>query len=754
MRRIRPFEMVFAATGFAGLLLQVVWQRIISLHVGVDLVASTSVVAAFMAGLGVGSLLGSSIASRWSTRANLMVYAVSVVGIGAYGLMSPVLLTEGARALAPHLTSAGAIFLFNCAVLCVPTTLMGLSLPLLATGVVSSLREAPEAQRTEQRTESARLVGRLYAFNTLGAAVGAGVSGWYLLGTLGFVRCIWLASAVYGVAGLWAWALWWRDQRLQPVSPAREIRRGRDPAIRWYVLYGATGALALGFEVVYLRLVDALMRSNAYTFAHVLMLYLVCFAVGTAVGARFVRRSTHWGRTFLLTQLLIGASALAGVMLLLRMPLANVAAMFHNYFLTDGYLVLGPQLPDTARSAAKLAFVFAFGPLTVMGMPVFLMGFGYPFLQAEVSQQLATVGRGTGRLMFSNIVGNVVGTLLVSFVLLDHLGSAGVLRLLALCCGGLGLLAFTIKPRPHVGWGMVAGFALTAAVFFPSNERLWAFFHSASVEDFTLVEERSCVNAWVKRGNEQILYINATSQNGWPYDDFHVVIGMVPSLVHAAPKRALAVGLGAGSTAWGLLQDQRLRSVECVEICGGEVELIRILASRESAESHQLIDDRRASLIVGDGRKHLQMTKEPYDVITVDAMRPNGASAGNVYSLEFYQSVLSHLTEDGVFAQWIPTPRVLETVKAVFPHVLTFETPGGRGRFLIASRNTVAFDKPTVLERFSASSSRFSAQQRASIKAFLESVAPATERAGEPRSAFAEDAVNRDLFPRDEYFLN
>lgn len=281
------------------------------------------------------------------------------------------------------------------------------------------------------------------------------------------------------------------------------------------------------------------------------------------------------------------------------------------------------------------------------------------------------------------------------------------------------------------------------------------FFHSAPLNDFSLVEERACVNAWVKKGDEQVLYLNATSQNGWPYDDFHVVIGIVPSLLHPNPKRALAVGLGAGSTAWGLLQDERLASVECVELCGGEIELIRRLAqSHGSTESRQILEDPRSKLVVADGRRALLTAKEPFDVITVDAMRPNGASAGNVYSLEFYQLVRDHLAQGGLFAQWIPTNRVLTTVKQVFPHVLSMEVPGGRGRFLIAANEQLTFDRERLRAELERRSSAFSTGQQASLAQFAASVEPKVERAGGAADPVAPNEINTDLFPRDEYFLN
>jgi spermidine synthase len=59
----------------------------------------------------------------------------------------------------------------------------------------------------------------------------------------------------------------------------------------------------------------------------------------------------------------------------------------------------------------------------------------------------------------------------------------------------------------------------------------------------------------------------------------------MPTLAHPQPKRALAIGLGIGSTTYGMLRDPRLEEVETVELCGGEYDLITQLASRAAPSS-------------------------------------------------------------------------------------------------------------------------------------------------------------------------
>ena len=108
-------------------------------------------------------------------------------------------------------------------------------------------------------------------------------------------------------------------------------------------------------------------------------------------------------------------------------------------------------------------------------------------------------------------------------------------------------------------------------------------------------------------------------------------------------------------------------------------------------------------LIDGDGRRFLLAGGEPYDVIVVDAVRPNTAYAGNLYSIEFYEMVKRRLAPGGLFVQWVPTGRVLNSVMAVFPNVSTTVVPEYFGSsFLIASEDRLEVDGDTLRARFAA----------------------------------------------------
>lgn len=751
----RPLLFVtFAATGFSALTLQVVWQRVLSLHAGIDLLAATTVVTAFMAGLGLGSLLGGAVADRLGPRRSLLVFALSNAGIGAFAWSSLWLFYDVYRQLAAQLDSALAMFAFHFLLLAVPTTLMGLSLPLLARGAVAASREI------------APLVGRLYAVNTFGAAAGAAVAGWYLLGTFGFVTTVRIAAALnLGAAGVVL--LLWRAAGAGTPPPA-EASADSGPAARgperlwpWFLLYGLTGAVAIGLEVVYFRIIDTHLRNNSYTFATVLAMYLALFGLGAILGARRAGRVERPEAWFLWLQFGVGASTLLGLLVLLHPPnVLGIREFVTGYYQTGGFMHGGYAI----RSAAdlwRLVYAHAVAPLLVMGAPVMLMGASFPFVQALVARRLDSLGRRTGALLFSNICGNVVGGAVTGFLLLDRLGTSGALRLLAGVLVLPGLAAAARLPTARLRFAGAAGVAgLMAACLagFPSNERFWAFFNSVPLERFRLAEDRACVTSLVEERDETFLYINGSWQNGHPYDFFHILIGLLPSLLHERPERGLAIGLGIGSTAYAMAQDPRIGQVDCVEICGGEQRLIADLAARGSAASRRLLADPRIRLITADGRRWLLSRREPYDVIVVDVVRPTTAYSGNLYSVEFYELVASRLSDDGLFVQWIPTERVLNSVRRVFRHVAVGEVSDYFGsRFLVASNGPLRLHAPTLRQRFAEVDleTSFDPEQARRLAGFFERKKQLRRVWDRKRvAALPEQSFNRDLRPRDEYFLN
>ncbi|MCU0270587.1 MAG: fused MFS/spermidine synthase [Acidimicrobiales bacterium] len=764
-------SLVFVVTGFSALTLQVVWQRVISLHAGVDLVSFTTVVAAFLAGIGFGGLLGGWAADRLGPRRSVLAFAGTNLAIGLFAWGSLWLFYDVYRQLAPSLSSPAAKFGFNAVLLAVPTTLMGVSLPLVAKGVVDHVRDA------------GRLVGRLYALNTFGAALGAALAGWVVIGAVGFVAATRLAGALNltAAAVVLVVARRWGPGRSEASavaslddpapdhpsdavdpSSAEPVTPGAAPVWPWYLVYALTGAVALGFELVFFRLIDAIMRSNSYSFAHVLSLYLVFFAAGSAVASRLVSRTRRPERWFLWLQFAVGVSAVGALIVLTKgLYRTGWADDLEFYFEGEGFSI-GFRTLDGARNPDLLAVFFG-APLLVMAVPVLCMGASFPFVQALVARRMETLGRHTGRLLFANVAGNVAGTLVVGFVVIDRLGTAGTYVVLLAALGIPGIAAAWTTggrgpARRVAAVGAVALVLVTLVRFAPTNQFLWSRLHGVELAEIDLAEDRACANALRRLPDGQReMTVNGASQNNYPFDEFHTLIGLAPALLHDDPQATMALGLGIGATPYGLSLDPRVGRVDTVEICSGQVPLLAGLADEGAPELQRFFGDPRVQVRVGDGRDWLLRHEGPLDVVVVDTLRQEAAFSGNLYSVEFYELVRDTLDPDGLVAQWAPSTRTLNSVTEVFPYVVRLWVPSYfTSAFFVASSRPIVWDPAVVAERLAAVdvASALPAREAALVEEFFATARPECIVDGVPAGTVAEDALNRDLFPRDEYFIN
>src|SRR5262245_34481809 len=253
MRRDTPAVaaagLLFLLSGAAALVYQVAWQRLLALHSGVGLYSVAMIVAAFMAGLGVGSLLGGRASSALTPRRALAVFALVELAIGLFGAFSTTVYYDWLYPRAVRLPSpswqAAALHLLA---LLPPTALMGTSLPFLVRAVVSDVGAA------------SRRIGWLYGVNVVGAAAGALGTPWVLLPALGVRGAVLAAAATNAVVGLSALLLGvvWEPAAAETVprqAPATERAEapGGRPLSLWIALYALSGFVALSLEIVWFR---------------------------------------------------------------------------------------------------------------------------------------------------------------------------------------------------------------------------------------------------------------------------------------------------------------------------------------------------------------------------------------------------------------------------------------------------------------------------------------------------------------------
>jgi hypothetical protein len=730
-------SIAFFASGFAALLCQIVWQRMLGIFAGSDTISAALVVGAFLAGLGLGSLAGARVADRLSAAQALAGFAAAEIGVGLFALVSkPFLYDWIAAGLAGRVDAPAAIFALCFAGLVLPTTLMGASLPLLARAVAQSVDAIAER------------VGLLYGLNTLGAGLGALVGGWLLVGNLGFVGALRLAAALDVAAALIA------------LSLIGQLRAGPEPAARpaparaaamsapapdhgslpvWCGLVFLSGYVIVALEIVWVRLMGQFGQYHAYLFPTVLGIFLLADGLGMAVAARMLRRIADPRPAFFIVQ---GAGFVLAAALILALWLAVPQAPLAELMAVDNSRLRGAALWGMVAVA-----------VAVVGPPSFLIGMTFPFVQKAVQRDLSAVGMRVGWVQLANIAGNAAGSILTGLLSLHLLGTAGTLKLLALL--SLVLLA---------GWLWVAGgrrlpeLALAACcaallVVMPGNAALWVRMHGDKPDRYQAwSEDRSGVALFRDESAGSAgspFYIQGFSQGRIPFLPIHQFLGAVGPLLHPAPREVLAIGVGSGGTPWaaGIRPESRVRAIELV---GPVLTVLDDVAAQfPHGPIARMLADPRWTFLYGDGRRLLARETRLYDVIEADAILPEGSHSGLLYSAEFLESVRRRLAPGGLYVQWAPTARAAETFVAVFPHALLLMPAA----VLIGANDPIQFDAAALRAAFRAPDNL--AHLRAGNARDFDW---ATMFAGgahrwEPGQARAPAPLT-DVFPRDEFYLN
>lgn len=711
-QRLGRVYLLFALSGAAGLVYEVVWFHELRLTIGADSQSLAVVLASFMGGLFLGSLLFARMVGP--ARNPLKVYAVLELGIAGMGLLIPVVL-GWLRTVHLGVGDSPYVGLAIRSVICAallgpPTVMMGATLPALSRWI-----RADSRQHTR--------ISRLYALNTFGAVAGTVGTAFFIAPALGYDGANLVAVGLNVLVAAVAWGIargrdadWENATDLDTVVP--EVSQGdsldRAPI---YLAYALNGAAALGFEVLWSRLLAMAFGATVYAFALVLGVFLFGLAIGAAIGANLAARVRN-PRTALAALQLCSVAAVGGTSLLVPVMAAALAGV-------DERAAGDPLVVHLTNLVRTLVVVL---PGAVV------WGMSFPMALRCLGRDEQDAARRVGRLYAFNTVGAVLGALGVSFVLLPRVGgvaaaahlvilpiAAAVVLLLskargmpsgplpygrgsvlagAVVAALLALIAFgtrwpselnsavrgwLTRPEGVSDWvflagipGLVAlamflhgrvvhwwtyvlalggvGFALSTSVPIKLYVYGARFGRSGAPRDVSNVvwfEEGVFEPVAVFAGDDGTLAVSINSRvcaSAAPNDmQTQRLLGHVPVLLAEDPRDVLVVGLGAGVTAGATAIHDRVDRVRVVEL----EPKVAIGAKHFGESNHQVMEHPKVEVIIDDGRRYIAASREKFGVITSDPVHARLAGAAALFTVEYYTLCRDHLIEGGMFTQWI-----------------------------------------------------------------------------------------------------
>jgi spermidine synthase len=719
----------FVLSGATGLIYEVLWARMLGLVFGATTFAISAVLAAFMGGLALGSMWAGKVAAR--IKRPLRAYGIIEIGVALYALAVPLLfrLVDYLYAFIWEQIHPGFYafnlwrFVLSCAVLLVPTTLMGATLPVLSAALLRSSDQKPTA------------VTRLYTCNLIGAIIGTVSAGFLLLPSLGIRLTIFTAAAINFIIGAAAIFIDRRDKhgsveheateqaaRLEEQGVGVTAEEGseiEEPSGSelwklegskrfWLTCAAVSGFVTISTQVAWTRVLTMVIGSSTYAFSIVVALFLT----GLAIGAYLVsgkKMTTNLRRS------------------IMNVEMATAVTLFLSIWITNAtpvlLLELGTRL-EINSWLGLLSLQLLIAALLIL-LPAILMGMVMPLVLVWASASVHKSVRLIGRSYAINTLGAIAGAFCTGFILIPKMSTRfTILFSTALC---ILLAGFAYKPlrkdadvdlrrslavgasfalillllaAPRMELGNLSKGAydllvrLRANPEFTLNESATRQYDPNSTNRLLMYKEGPTATVSVREdwGVRSMAINGRTNASDHADMPTQVILGQLPILLAPRVETGLIVGYGSGVSVGSMLQSE-IKSLECVEL---EPEAIEA-GSFFNHVNNQPLSDPRLRLVIDDARTYLRVNPTLYDMIVSEPSHPWVPGVANLFTQEFFELGRSRLRDDGVFVQWVQIYQlsteslrsVLATFRSVFPRVMMFRVEGatqGKDLILVGSR--------------------------------------------------------------------
>jgi spermidine synthase len=674
LTRPHPWLWILAAAGAAALADQVAWARAAAGATGSSAAAAAIVLASLLGGMSHGAArLGRAVdasprPARWFARLEF--------GLSLAALALPWWLAVGLPGLVGELPWFLRL-LATGASLWPAAFLMGGTLP-------ASLRAmGPAADRR-------RWIAWAQAANGLGAAAGGALAALFGMEHLGLLGVGAVAAAVHAGTGWWAWRIDESPSTEPEVRPSDAAVAGLAPLQRKQarlvtlaLFLSGVGALLL--ETAALRSIGLTFGGSAHAYGTMVAAFVLGLSLGSALLGWWRPRRPLVGLAW--SQLAVGASVLLLTPALARLP-----------------WWAGRLRAATAPSGDYAEFLlggFALGA-GVWLLPTLFLGAAFPLTALLLSAGVEKLGRPVGGALSANALGNVVGALLGTFVVLEQFGLGGTVEV-ALAMHFAAACVCLLAAGAQAGrsrWALPAlGLALAAAYGFgggrawseplvrgvlhlrvredaPESLAEWKQRYVERVETVFLEEDEHLVVHVADVEGQRALFLNAKPDASTGHDlATQVLVGHLPLLFSEGSERALMVGYGAGFSAGAVLAHP-VERLDVLEISPAVLEAHRAFAPFNG----NALEDPRVRAHRIDAAAFLAGSEETWDAIVCQPSNPWLVGVADLYTPDFLRDLREHLAPGGVGAVWFHEyeqserviDRMLAALDEVFGHAELF----------------------------------------------------------------------------------
>lgn len=614
---------LFFISGFAAIIYQVVWQRVLFQFFGVNIESVTLIVSVFMFGLGVGSVIGGYLSKRFSNHLPQLFIACELI-IGLFGIISIPLFNAVINLTLNSSLLVIAISVY--ALLAIPTTCMGATLPILITHFHRRIKNV------------GKTVSILYFINTIGSAMACFFTVEVLFLYFGMKLSVVVAAScnifIAVMTYLFVKSSSFKSEKLQPLqsdSYSDNTQSSKSDRIKYIIiliLAGLSGFISMSQEILWVRYISFATGGKANVFAFMLGFILIGIALGSLTANKICERNKD--RLLSVISLLLVISTLV---FFLCIPLLS-------------YLI---TVIDTSI-AVSLMYLFS-------GIVAFFMGTIFPLLSHYAIRSYKAVGFSVSWIYFANIVGSTTGPLFTGFFLLNWLSFENIVLIISLFALIVGITLWIINIQSYsfkyAYKPILVAIALIAIVF--SNSLYHNVFEKLYFKTKYSIDKKFKYNIQSRTGvisvisdDEGDIMCGGGIYDGRFNTDILINSNKVDrtymfAALKLEPTSVLEIGLSTGSWSRIVANHQGVESLDIVEIDPDYIEVIK-----NYDEHNTLLTDPKVTIHIDDGRRWLLRNNKKFDFILMNTSFHWRDQINNLVSSEFIKLCKRHLKEGGV----------------------------------------------------------------------------------------------------------
>ena len=643
------FFLLFAISGFTGLIYESIWSHYLKLFLGHASYAQALVLIIFMGGMAWGAWLASHWAKKWTNLLVIYAFVEGIIGLFGLGFHTVFQLTLSIsyNNIIPALGSPAYIHFYKWTVatlLILPQSiLLGMTFPLMSNGIIRRFREMP-----------GNSLSLLYFTNSLGAAIGILFSGFYLIKTVGLPGTIMVAGILNILLAILVYELAKKhSHKFSPIIPVITPSQ-----FKYFILFAAfiTGAASFIYEIAWIRMLNMVLGTSTHSFELMLSAFITGIAFGGLFIHRFIDRLANPVKTVGYIQILMA------LMAIITLPLYN-----HTFDLMEFFM---SALKRSNEGYLFFTLTQHFISLLVMLPATFFAGMTLP-LFTFILLKKENDEKSIGQVYASNTLGAIVGVLFTIFIGMPVLG---LKNSMLIGCGldmMLGILLITCafpgqsfkKPAVLTLTGLGIIFLIFINTNFDTKKMSSAVYRygKLSIQDDIPVFYKDGKTATISVSDSDRVRIITT--NGKPdaaisISDDHratrdesvmTLLAALPLLFNPDIKTVANIGMGSGLTTHTLLTWPGIKRVDTIEIEEAIIEGARSFIPRVELA----YTDPRSHIFIEDAKIFFSANQNKYDLIISEPSNPWVSGVSSLFTKEFYSQIKRYLNENGLFVQWI-----------------------------------------------------------------------------------------------------